>query len=281
MILLLGKNGQIGWELQRTLLSLGAFIALDRNELDLSDLELLRKKVREIKPSIIVNAAAYTNVDQAEDNPTTAKVVNSDVPAVLAEETKRLGGLLVHYSTDYIFDGKKKSAYVEEDTPNPLNVYGETKLYGEKAIVDSGAFHIILRISWVYSTRGNNFLLKMLDIAKRKKTIGVVADQFGKPTWSRFIAETTAQILQQRLFRHRFGIYNLAAGGRVSWCNLAQKIFLNAGIDVNVEPFASACYPTKAARPKNSCLSTDKIVNEFGIVIPEWGDSLKIAMSEL
>ncbi|MFN2148321.1 MAG: dTDP-4-dehydrorhamnose reductase [Anaerolineales bacterium] len=195
-ILLFGGNGQVGWELQRTLLPLGAIHAFDYPQVDFLNLPALRDVVREANPDLIVNAAAYTAVDKAESEPDRAQAVNAEAPGLLAEEARRLGIGLVHYSTDYVFDGKKGAPYTEEDTPNPLNVYGQTKLDGDRAIQASGARHLILRTSWVYGARGSNFFLTMLRLARERRELRVVDDQIGSPTWSRSIAAVTAEILQ-------------------------------------------------------------------------------------
>jgi dTDP-4-dehydrorhamnose reductase len=196
-ILITGKNGQVGWELQRVLAPLGEVIAIDRKEMDLANPDAIRARIREIKPDIIVNAAAYTAVDKAESEPDLALAVNGIAPGILAEEAKRLGALLVHYSTDYVFDGTKSSPYAEEDSPNPLNVYGKTKLAGERAIAASGADYLILRTSWVYSARGKNFMLTILRLARERDELRIVDDQVGAPTSSIAIAQATARILAQ------------------------------------------------------------------------------------
>lgn len=196
-ILLIGKNGQVAWELQRTLATLGEIITVGREQLDVANAASIRQVIRETKPQIIVNATAYTAVDKAEAEPELAMQVNGVAPGIMAEEAKRLDALLVHYSTDYVFDGTKQGAYVEEDVPNPLSVYGKTKLAGEQAIQATGAKHLILRTSWVYGARGKNFLLTILRLAKERPELKIVDDQIGAPTWSRMIAEATAQILAQ------------------------------------------------------------------------------------
>ena len=200
-ILLLGKNGQVGWELHRTLSPLGEVIATDRRDLDITDFHRVRETIHTIRPRVIVNATAYTAVDRAEDEPELAMLINGTAPGVLAEEAKKCGALLVHYSTDYVFDGTKKEPYTEEDTPNPLNVYGRTKLKGEEAIQSVDGNYLIFRTSWVYGERGHNFYLTIRRLAKEKEEISVVDDQIGAPTWCRTIAENTTFILAQGVNR--------------------------------------------------------------------------------
>ena len=281
-ILLLGKNGQVGWELQRTLAPLGNVIALDQEELDLVRVGDIRRTVQEIKPDIIVNAAAYTSVDKAESEPDLAMAINRDAPGVLAEEAKKLGALLVHYSTDYVFDGTKDTPYTEEDKPNPLNVYGKTKLAGEQAIQAVDGNHLIFRTSWVYGTRGQNFFLTMLRLAREREEIRVVDDQIGAPTWCRMIAESTALILAQGInreegfsgyFEERKGIYHMTARGQTSWYGFAEKIFeavpdperkLKRLVAVKTEE-----YPTVAQRPRRSVLSNIKLFQIFKLTCAE------------
>ena len=222
-ILLTGKNGQVGWELQRTLAPLGEVVVLDRRQLDLSDPDQIRERVREISPDLIVNAAAYTAVDRAEAEPEPAMAVNGTAPGLLAEEAKRIGAAIIHYSTDYVFDGAKTTPYTEEDAPNPLNVYGRTKLAGEQAVQAAGVPHLILRTSWVYGMRGKNFLLTILRLAREREELKIVDDQIGAPTWSRTIAEATAQILTSGAWpvSGASGIYHLTASGSTSWYGFA------------------------------------------------------------
>ena len=227
----------MGWELQRSLAALGDVVATNRHELDLRDSTAIRRTVREARPDIIVNAAAYTAVDNAESEPDIAMQVNAIAPGILAEEAKRLGALLVHYSTDYVFDGSKKSPYKEEDAPNPLSVYGRTKLDGEQAIAASKCRHLIFRTSWVYSSRGRNFLLTILKAAREKPELRVVDDQFGAPTSSVAIADATARVLQ---VTGPQGLYHMTAGGRTSWFGFAQAILRNAAISTPVLPIRRA-----------------------------------------
>lgn len=282
-ILLLGKNGQVGWELQRTLSPLGNIIAMDQDDLDLLRVNDIRRTVREIKPDIIVNAAAYTAVDRAEEEPELAMAINGDAPGILAEEAKKLGSLLVHYSTDYVFDGTKDSPYTEEDKPNPLNVYGRTKLAGEQAIQTVDGNHLIFRTSWVYGNRGQNFFLTMLRLAREREEIRVVDDQIGAPTWCRMLAESTAMILAQGVnrqegfngyFEERKGLYHMTAGGQTSWYGFAEKIFETIP-DVErklkrLVPIKTEEYPTAGERPRWSGMLNDKLLNALKVKLADW-----------
>jgi dTDP-4-dehydrorhamnose reductase len=289
-IFLLGKNGQVGWELQRTLAPLGEVIAPSRLDLDLTDQHAIRRAVRTSKPSLIVNAAAYTAVDKAEEEPELAMAVNGIAPGILAEEAALNKALFVHYSTDYIFDGTKGSPYNEEDLPNPLNVYGKTKLAGEKAIRKTEAAHLILRTSWVYGLRGNNFLLTILRLANENNELRIVNDQFGSPTWSRMIAETTAFIISNGLrdifayAKKNFGIYNLSASGQTTWCQFAEKVLQlttdNKRTLKNITPVSTSDYLTPAKRPLFSVLDNKKLLIQFGFKLPDWDSSLELVLSE-
>ncbi len=276
-ILLTGKNGQVGWELQRSLAGMGEVIALGRDELDLTRPETLREVIRHTRPDLIVNAAAYTAVDKAESEPQLAMAVNSVAPRVMAEEAVRLGAGLVHYSTDYVFDGTKPAAYTEDDIPNPCSVYGRSKLEGERGIRESGVQHLILRTSWVYGTRGNNFLLTMLRLAGEREELRIVHDQTGAPTWSRMIAAATVQILQGNPFEQANGVYHLTAAGQTSWFGFTQAIMetLRPQPTPRLIPITTAEYPTPAKRPCNSVLSNKKLYDTFGIVLPDWASSLR------
>jgi dTDP-4-dehydrorhamnose reductase len=282
-ILLLGKNGQVGWELQRTLAPLGNVIAMDQDELDLVRISDIRSKVQDLKPDVIVNAAAYTAVDKAESEPDLAMAINGAAPGVLAEEAKKIGALLVHYSTDYVFDGTKDTPYTEEDVPNPLNVYGKTKLAGEQAIQAVDGNYLIFRTSWVYGTRGQNFFLTMLRLAKEREEIRVVDDQIGAPTWCRMIAESTALILAQginreegfnKYFEERKGIYHMTAGGQTSWYGFAKHIIDNIPpedkIVKRVIPIKTKDYSYLAQRPLYSVMSNTKLYINFGIIQNDW-----------
>ncbi|MDR5793757.1 MULTISPECIES: dTDP-4-dehydrorhamnose reductase [unclassified Caballeronia] len=287
-ILLTGVNGQVGFELARTLQGLGRVVALDRNKLDLGDLDAIRKVVREVKPSLIVNPAAYTAVDKAESDAEAAMRANGEAPGVLAEEAKRLSAALVHYSTDYVFDGTKDGVYVEDDAVNPQNVYGKSKLAGERAIAASGCDHLIFRTSWVYGTRGKNFLLTMLRLGAERDQLSVVADQIGAPTWSNTIAAATAHVLAQSIaadtadwWSKHSGIYHLTASGATSWHGFAQAIFAVAMGEgaPKVLPIPAADYPVPAKRPANSRMSHDKLAERFGLILPAWDEALRLCMA--
>jgi dTDP-4-dehydrorhamnose reductase len=286
-ILLTGADGQVGWELRRTLAPLGDVMAFSRDALDLADQNRLRERVRELKPDVIVNAAAYTAVDKGESEEALAALINADAPRVLAEEAERIGAWLVHYSTDYVFDGTKASPYVEDDAPNPINAYGRTKLAGEQAIAALGGRHLIFRTSWVYANRGKNFLLTMLRLAAERDELRVVNDQRGAPTWARLIAEGTSLVLIQVLTdqpRHGFGsgIYHLTCDGVTTWREFAEAIFDNADLArrPRVIPITTAEYPMPAKRPRDSTLANDRLLREFGIRLPTWRSALALCMSE-
>ncbi|WP_420849414.1 dTDP-4-dehydrorhamnose reductase [Paraburkholderia bryophila] len=290
-ILLTGANGQVGFELMRSLQGLGKVTALDRADLDLGDLDQVRRAVRELKPNLIVNAAAYTAVDFAETDVSVAMLLNADVPAVLAEEAARLGIPLIHYSTDYVFDGTKDVAYVEDDATNPQNVYGQSKFAGEQAIAAVGCAHLIFRTSWVYGTRGKNFLLTMLRLGASREEINVVVDQLGAPTWSNTIATLTGNVLSQAIMHENdawaewwggnSGVYHLTASGVTSWHGFAEAIFAltEGGRKPVVHPIPASSYPTQAKRPANSRLSNDKLENTFGVRAPDWRDALRLCMA--
>jgi dTDP-4-dehydrorhamnose reductase len=271
-ILLIGRNGQIGWELERNLVPLGEIVACSRKELDLVEPEQIVAPVREVKPDVIVNAAAYTAVDAAENDVDVAMAVNGSAPGVLAQEAKRLGALLVHYSTDYVFDGTKIDPYTEDDAPNPINVYGKTKLAGERAIQESGCRHLILRTSWVYSDRATNFLLTILRLMREEQELRIVDDQHGAPTWARDIAGASVKILKHPTEPH--GIYHLTAAGDMTWCGFARAIIEARGMHTPVVPIASSDYALAAVRPTNSLLSNAKLRDTFGFCLPEWSAGL-------
>ena len=277
-ILLTGREGQVGSELQRSLVVLGDVVATNRHELDLRDSTAIRRTVREAKPDIIVNAAAYTAVDNAESEPDIAMQVNAIAPGILAEEAKRLGALLVHYSTDYVFDGSKKSPYKEEDAPNPLSVYGRSKLEGERAILASECRHLIFRTSWVYSWRGRNFLLTILKAAREKPELRVVDDQFGAPTSSPAVADATAHALR---VGGPEGLYHMSASGRTTWFNFARAILHKVAIATPVVPIHSDQYPAKAARPRNSVLDNTRLKQAFGVSLPDWESQLEQVMGQV
>jgi dTDP-4-dehydrorhamnose reductase len=289
-ILITGCNGQVGWELQRTLASLGKIFAFDRQTLNLADANAIRHVVQTLRPTLIVNAAAFTAVDRAETEKESSYALNTEAPRVLAEEAKALNALLIHYSTDYVFDGTSPHPYTENDLPNPINAYGQSKLDGERAIRDVKGPHLIFRTSWVYASRGKNFLLTMLKLAKEKESLKIVNDQRGAPTWSRLIAEATSQILVTCLKHpqdHRWGIYNLTCAGQTTWFNFAESIFqlyskTNPDFRTpKLSPISSSEYPTPAQRPKNSLLSSDKLHHSFGITLPDWQKALQFCLEEL
>jgi dTDP-4-dehydrorhamnose reductase len=288
-ILVTGVNGQVGFELVRTLQGLGRVVALDRAALDLADLAQIRSTVRELKPSVIVNPAAYTAVDRAETDVDSAMRLNADVPRVFAEEAAQSGAALIHYSTDYVFDGTKSVPYVEDDATNPQNVYGKSKLAGEESIAESGCAHLILRTSWVYGARGKNFLLTMLKLGAERPELRVVADQIGAPTWSNTIATSTSHIIAQSLaandidwWRERSGVYHLTAAGETSWHGFAQAIFdISMGENApRVDPIETNDYPVPAKRPANSRMSHHKLFETFGLSLPDWQDALRLCMAD-
>lgn len=284
-ILLIGKNGQVGYELERSLQSLGEVIALDRAQLDLSDVGRIREVIQSLKPALIVNAAAYTAVDKAESEPDLALRINATAPGAMADEAKKIGAGIVHFSTDYVFNGAKASPYTEDDLPDPINMYGRSKLAGEQAIQASGAAYLILRTSWVYGMRGKNFLRTMLRLAAEKDELRIVADQFGAPTWSRTIADTTANILGQLRtadgafagLAQESGIYHLSAQGRTNWHEFASAIIANAVPEKmpRITAIDSDEYPTPARRPMNSMLSCDKLTQRF-CALPAWDLALRL-----
>jgi dTDP-4-dehydrorhamnose reductase len=282
-ILLIGKNGQVGWELRRTLAPLAEVVAVDYPEINLTDTPTLRRFVAGTRPAVVVNAAAYTAVDKAETETELCRQINAVAPGVLAEEAKKLGALMVHYSTDYIFDGAKTSPYVETDAPNPLGAYGRTKLEGDRAVKASGADHLIFRLCWVYGARGQNFMLTMQRLAREREKLRVVGDQFGCPTWSRMIAETTALALKQVLAGADCSAYNgeyhLAAFGQTSWHGFASRIIEwmpEAERKCRaVEKITTPEYPTPAKRPAYSVLDCGKLQKTFGLRLPDWEASLR------
>ena len=269
-ILLTGANGQVGWELRKTLAPLGEIAACGHAELDLADAARVRDAVRAANADVIVNAAAYTAVDRAETEREAAFAVNALAPGVLAEEAKKSGALLVHYSTDYVFDGTKAVPYVEDDAPNPINVYGASKLAGERAIAASGCRYLILRTSWVYGPRGSNFMLTMLRLAKQRPELRVVDDQFGAPTSSPALARATVQALRPGAH----GLYHLAAAGRTSWCGFARAILKRAGIATPVRAIRTEDYPAPARRPRNSRLDCSRLRADLGVQMASWEEQL-------
>ena len=281
-ILLTGRNGQVGWELERKLAPLGEVIATDRATLDLADPDAIRRVVREAKPQVIVNAAANTAVDLAESEPELAMLINGIAPGILADEAKRLGALLVHYSTDYVFDGEKATPYVEDDPPNPLNVYGRTKLAGERAIQAAGCRHLILRTSWVYGARGKNFLLTILRLAREQQELRVVDDQLGAPTTSGVIAAATVALLPAVMKNAPAqSLYHMSASGATSWYGFAREILMRAGLRNRLIPNSSRQFSAAASRPRNSVLDNGLIITRLGIRLATWMDGLQSALEEL
>jgi dTDP-4-dehydrorhamnose reductase len=304
-ILLTGKNGQVGTELAAFLPRLGQVVALDRRQLDLARPDHIRSAIREVRPQLIVNAAAYTAVDQAETDQAAARAINADAPAVIAEEAKKVGASVVHYSTDYVFDGTKRAPYGESDPPNPVSVYGKTKLAGEIAIRESGVPHLIFRTAWVYAARGRNFLLTILRLASQGEELRIVHDQIGAPTWCREIARATTLILEHlsqdglglSSFPQVSGTYHMTAGGMASWCDFAQAILVEASkappslswlasatggrplLARRVVPITTAEYPRPARRPAYSVLSNALLSRTFGFQLPDWREQLHSVFS--
>jgi dTDP-4-dehydrorhamnose reductase len=293
-ILLLGRTGQVGWELNRALLPLGEVVALSRAEADFSRPESLRQIVRNAGAQIIVNAVAYTAVDKAESEELVAHLVNADAPAVLSEEATRSNAMLVHYSTDYVFDGTKPEPYAEDDKPNPINAYGRTKLAGEQNIRNSGCKHLIFRTSWVYSSRGQNFVKTILRLAQQRDELRIVADQIGAPTSARFIADVTSQTLGKIQPIGSLGTdvasgtFHLTPLNSTSWYGFAnalleaEKSSLRSSIKLpKLIPITTAEYPLPAPRPRNSRLNCDKLRTQFGINLPHWEVNVQLCLNEI
>lgn len=283
-ILLTGKNGQVGYELERSLQHLGEVVAVDRSQMDLNNFDQIRTVIRTVKPTLIVNPAAYTAVDKAESEPALAMRVNGIAPGIMAEEAAKIGASMIHYSTDYVFDGNKESPYFEDDIPCPLSVYGKTKLAGEAAVKASGIAHLILRTSWVYGGRGKNFMQTVLRLAAERDELRIVNDQYGAPTWSRTIAETTAYIIGKCSGRHIesldmhevSGVYHLTAQGSTTWYGFTKAILENLStVRPRVIPIKTEDYPTPALRPKSSKLSSDLLIRTF-CKLPEWRSALAL-----
>ena len=300
-ILLIGKTGQIGRDLSTLLPGVGRVTALGRDELDLSNSAEIRRVIRSVHPQLIVNAAAYTAVDKAESEVSLAAAINGEAPRVMAEESKRLGALLIHYSTDYVFDGSKTSPYTEDDLPNPQSVYGRTKLEGERAIQKSGADHLIFRTAWVYAREGRNFLLTILKLATQREELRIVGDQIGAPTWSEQIAIATTRIISMffnkngisAMSRAKNSIYHMTAGGETNWFQFAEAILGAARhpsqsaewvtkatqglpfITKRVLAITTSDYPTPARRPAYSVLSNVRLESTFGITLPRWHEQLR------
>ena len=280
-ILLTGAGGQIGFELRTMLAVNGEVEALDRAALDLADPDAIVSTVRRVRPQAIVNAAAYTGVDRAESEVDLAHAINARAPAILAEEAKRHDAVLIHYSTDYVFDGASRVPYVEDSPTHPLNVYGESKLEGERAIAAVGGASVVLRTSWVYGLRGQNFLLTMRRLARERDEIRVVEDQIGVPNWSRALAKATAQLLAGDLsaLKERTGIYHMSAGGQASWFEFARAVI--GDVDTpRLVPISTAEYATPARRPAYGVLATGKLAASFGVVLPHWRVALRQCLEE-
>lgn len=286
-ILLLGKKGQLGWELRRCLAPLGQLTALDYPEIDLAHPAGLQKIVQELHPDVIVNATAYTAVDRAEAEPEIAMLVNAAAPGMLAEQARSLGAAFIHYSTDYVFDGQKGGPYTEQDQPNPLNVYGQSKLAGEQAVAQSDGAYLVLRTSWVYSLRRDSFVLKVLQWARQHTTLKIVTDQVGNPTWARMLAEATAQLLAGAqaygYLNERRGVYHLAGNGYASRLEWAQAILrcdpcAYEQVARQLQPALTEDFPTPARRPLFSALDCQHFCNTFGITLPPWEETLQLAM---
>jgi dTDP-4-dehydrorhamnose reductase len=288
-ILLIGKIGQVGWELRRTLAPLGRLTCVDYPEINLADGVSIQRWVRDATPAVVVNAAAYTAVDKAENEADLAMKINGIAPGILAEEAKKIGALLVHYSTDYIFDGNKSTPYIEDDRPNPLGAYGRSKLAGDQAIQQVDGNHLIFRLCCVYGARGQNFMLTMMRLAHEREKLRVVRDQIGSPTWSRMIAETTALALKQalaatdaRAFR---GTYHLIASGQTSWHGFAEaivRLMPEEGKKCRqVEAITTPEYPTPARRPAYSVLNCANLQRTFDLRLPSWDESLKQVLNDI
>ncbi len=300
-ILLIGKNGQVGGELLRLLPQLGEVVALGHDQLDLSNPSDICHTIREVRPQLIVNAAAYTAVDQAETDETAAQAVNAEAPGLMAEEAKKVGAVLVHYSTDYVFDGTKKLPYDEADSANPINVYGKTKFAGEQAIRGSGATHLIFRTSWIYATRGRNFLLTILCLATEREELRIVSDQVGAPTCASDVAAITTKILTSKCERNDRGFgfsdvsgtYHMSAAGQTTWYDFAKTILEEAKatshtpewlavttkerplIARNVIPISTKEFGSPTQRPAYSILSNTRLIQTFGIALPDWHAQLE------
>lgn len=285
-ILISGQQGQVSRELQRRLGVIGELIVPGRDQLDLMQPDQIRQHVQDIRPDLIINAAAYTAVDLAQSEPQTAFAINAVAPGIFAEEALALGIPLIHYSTDYVFDGTKTAPYNEDDTPNPLGVYGKSKLAGEQAIADVQGNHLILRTSWVYSIQGRNFLLTMQRLLQEKAELRVVADQLGAPTWAGTVATSTLALIERWRAGDAvtWGTYHLTAQGKTSWFGFAQAIgeaLRQQGKPcANLLPIPSSDYPTPAARPLNSCLDCSRLQRDWGVSQPDWQTALRECLAE-
>ncbi|WP_075792931.1 dTDP-4-dehydrorhamnose reductase [Massilia putida] len=292
-ILLTGKNGQLGFELQRALAPLGEVVAVGTQDCNLADADALRDLVRRVAPDVIVNPAAYTAVDKAESDEATARAVNAIAPAILGEEGAKLGALVLHYSTDYVFDGMKQGAYTESDAPGPQSVYGRTKLEGEQGLAAANPRHLILRTSWVVGAHGGNFAKTMLRLAGERDKLNVVADQFGAPTSAALLADLSAHLVREHVRAKGagfpYGTYHVAAGGETSWHGYAQFVIgealaagktLKATVDA-VAPLSTEQYPTPAKRPLNSRLDTTRFRTTFGLRLPPWQEGVRHVLQQI
>ncbi|EOA04516.1 DTDP-4-dehydrorhamnose reductase [Herbaspirillum frisingense GSF30] len=291
-ILLFGCNGQLGWELQRSLAPLGQLISLSACSEqycgDLADMAGISRTIAALRPDVVVNAAAYTAVDKAQSEPERAHLVNAEAPGAMALAAAQCGALLVHYSTDYVFDGSGEHARKEDEATGPLNVYGRTKLEGEQAIVASGCAHLIFRTSWVYAARGGNFAKTMLRLGAQRDELNVIDDQTGAPTGAELLADASAHAIVQTLAHpERQGLYHLAASGQTTWFAYARKVFALAGQlgglsgPARLVPIPTSAYPTQAARPLNSRLDCSKFQAAFGLILPDWQNGVERMMKEL
>ena len=285
-ILLTGRTGQIGWHLERLLPRVGKTLATDRAALDLAQPDSLRAAIRAARPDVIVNAAAYTAVDRAESEQALAHAINATAPGVMAEEAERLGALLVHYSSDYVFDGALHRPYVETDTPNPINAYGRSKLAGESAIAASGGAHLILRTSWLYDTRGRNFALTMLRLAEEREELRVVDDQVGCPTWARAVAEATLALVSDLTrAKNAAGVYHLSSRGSVSRYELTRRLLALTSarrakaVQPRILPIRTADFPSAAARPLNCVLDNTCMKKTFGVSLQDWEAQLRLCLA--
>ena len=289
-ILLTGGAGQLGWELRRALAIFGEVIAPARDALDLAKADSIVAAVREVRPALIVNAGAYTAVDQAESESGLAMRINGDALRILAEQAAATEAALIHYSTDYVFDGRKVEPYREDDETAPVNAYGKTKLAGEQGVLAAAAPHLVFRTSWVYGPRGRNFLLTMLRLSQERKELKVVDDQFGAPTSARLIAQATTGALARHVYAGRLdcdelravsGLYHLTAAGKTTWHGFAQKILSGRAGTAKLVPIPTSAYPTPARRPRNSILDNSKFESVFGFALPDWQVGLRLCMEEI
>jgi len=284
-VLILGAQGQLGIELQKAFANAGEVIALGHDRCDLANPETIRQTIASARPELILNAAAYTAVDRAESEPEVAARVNGVAPGVMAQEARRLGAMLVHYSTDYVFDGSKKRPWVEDDPVNPLNIYGRTKLIGEQEIAEAGCRHLIFRTSWVYSPHGANFLLTMLRFGKERDQLRVVNDQIGAPTTAAALARATRTVIDAGVDDAYCGIYHMTCAGQTTWCGFAQEIFRCAAAEGKKWPevigIRTTEYPTPAKRPRYSVMSNAKLQARFGVTLPRWQDAVVETLAEM